>query len=73
MADWRPNAISVRRRIITYRNTQKRSVIDLKITIRDALLILKAVIRITLITTLSNILLLIKSDKDNNLDFKAYI
>ena len=42
---------------------KKKNIIGLKTTIKDALLILKAIIRVTLTTTLSNILLLIKKIK----------
>ena len=55
--------MSARRRTAARGNIQRRNVIGPEITIRDTLLILKAVIRVTLITTLSNILLLIKEIK----------
>jgi len=46
--------MSARRRTATYGNTQRRSVIGPEMTIRDVLLISRAVIRATLITTLNN-------------------
>ena len=55
--------MSVRIRTITYRNTQGRSIINLEMTIRDILLISRAATKVTLITTLSNILLLVKEIK----------
>jgi hypothetical protein len=55
--------MSVRRRTTAYRDIRRRRVTGLKMTIRDALLILRAIIRVTLITTLSNMLLLIKKMK----------
>jgi len=55
--------MSIRRRTAVYRNTQKRSVAGLETTTGDALLILRAAIRVTLITTLSNISLLAKEIK----------
>ena len=55
--------MSAKKRTAVYENTQRRSVIDPEITTRDTLLISRAVIRVTLITTLSNILLLTKEIK----------
>jgi phage-related minor tail protein len=55
--------MSVKKRTAIHRNIQRRSVINPETTIRDALLILRAAIRVTLTTTLSNISLLIKEIK----------
>ena len=63
IADQRPSAISIRRRTTIRRNTQRRNIISLEITIRDTSLILRAVIRVTLTTTLSNTPLLTKEIK----------
>jgi hypothetical protein len=54
-ADQRPSAISIKRRAVNYRSTQKRSVVVLETTIRSVLTILKA-IAVTLRTALDNIL-----------------
>jgi hypothetical protein len=55
--------MSARRRTVVRRNIQRRSVIGPEMTIRDVLLILRAVIRATLTTILSNTSLLIKEIK----------
>ena len=55
--------MSIKKRTAIYRNIQRRSVINLKITTKDTLLILRAAIRVTLTTTLNNISLLTKEIK----------
>ena len=55
--------MSIRRRTAAYGNIQRRSIIGPEITIRDVLLILRAAIRVTLITTLNNILPPVKEIK----------
>ena len=63
MADQRPSAMSARRRTTICGNTQRRSVISLEIIIKNTLLTLRAAIKATSITTLSNMPLLTKEIK----------
>ena len=63
IANQRPSIISARRRTTAHKNIQKRNIISPEMIIRDTLLTLKAAIKATLTTTLSNTLLLIKEIK----------